>query len=229
MPRKTKELTPQQNKKAKAPNKPDPRTLNVTEEKGKSKERKLTEVQLSSTILNTITTQSFLNSFAGEVDLTEAVTVMQEKSDKVIAGNLNEIESTLAAQVVSLNAIFSTLAKRSANNMGHELKTVEIYMRLALKAQAQCTRTAEVLAAIKNPPVVFAKQANIAQGHQQVNNGINPHAHAGNKKSVNELLNEDNHAPLDTRGTIETSRTDKDLATVETLNRRKDTSRKGQI
>lgn len=29
-----------------------------------------------------------------------------------------------------------------------------------------------MLAGIKNPPVVIAKQANIAQGHQQVNNGL---------------------------------------------------------
>src|SRR5690606_26950893 len=45
------------------------------------------------------------------------------------------------------------------------------YMRLALKAQSQCRTTLETLAAIKNPPVVFAKQANIAHGPQQVNNG----------------------------------------------------------
>ena len=43
-------------------------------------------------------------------------------------------------------------------------------MRLALKAQGQCRATLETLATIKNPPVVFARQANIAQGPQQVNN-----------------------------------------------------------
>jgi hypothetical protein len=45
-------------------------------------------------------------------------------------------------------------------------------MRLALRAQNQCRATLETLAAIKNPPVVFAKQANIANGPQQVNNGV---------------------------------------------------------
>ena len=34
----------------------------------------------------------------------------------------------------------------------------------------------EVQAAIKNPPVVFAKQANISSGHQQINNGTASHA-----------------------------------------------------
>ena len=48
-------------------------------------------------------------------------------------------------------------------------------MRLALKAQGQCRATLETLAAIKNPPVVFARQANINNGgQQQVNNGALP-------------------------------------------------------
>ncbi len=216
-------------KKAKTPTKPDPSTLNVTEEKGKTKERKLAEVQLSPTIPNTITAQSFLKSFAGEVDLTEAVTVMNEKSDKIIAGDLDELESTLTAQAVSLNAIFSTLANRSANNMGHDLKTVEIYMRLALKAQAQCARTIEVLSILKNPPVIFAKQANIAHGHQQVNNGNQSTRTGEILNSSNELLNKDSNATLDTRGTSEASSVNQDMATVEALNRGKDSGRQGKI
>jgi hypothetical protein len=43
-------------------------------------------------------------------------------------------------------------------------------MRLALKAQGQCRATLETLAVLKNPPTVFAKQANIAAGAQQVTN-----------------------------------------------------------
>jgi hypothetical protein len=41
-------------------------------------------------------------------------------------------------------------------------------MRLALKAQSQCRATLETLAQIKNPPVVLARQANIAQGRPSV-------------------------------------------------------------
>jgi hypothetical protein len=43
-------------------------------------------------------------------------------------------------------------------------------MQMVLKAQSQCRATLKTLATIKNPPVVFARQANIAQGPQQVNN-----------------------------------------------------------
>ncbi len=71
------------NTKAKATIKRKPNTLRIQSEKGKGEERKLAEVQLSPAILNTIVAQSFLKSFVGEVDLTEAATVIQEKSDKI--------------------------------------------------------------------------------------------------------------------------------------------------
>jgi hypothetical protein len=45
-----------------------------------------------------------------------------------------------------------------------------MYPRFGLKAQAQCRATLETLAAIKNPPTVIARQANIANGPQQGNN-----------------------------------------------------------
>lgn len=86
------------------------------------------------------------------------------------------------------------------------LDAADRYMRLALKAQGQCRTTLETLAAIKNPPVVFAKQANIANGPQQVNNTVNKSdggfesstrmhapAHAGNSNSVQNELLEDRH------------------------------------
>jgi hypothetical protein len=41
-----------------------------------------------------------------------------------------------------------------------------------MKAQSQCRATLETLAAIKAGPVVIARQANIAHGPQQVNNGV---------------------------------------------------------
>jgi hypothetical protein len=208
-------------KKTKQPVKQDAQTLIVKNQRGKSEERKLAEVLLSSTTLNAFTAETFISSFAGKVDLTEAIDVMNEKTEKIIAGDLSELESTLTAQAVSLNAIFNTLAKRSAQNMGNYLKSTEVYMRLALKAQAQCARTIEVLATMKNPPIVYAKQANIAQGHQQINNGNQSPTHARKtKNSSNELLSEDSNATLDSRGTIKAGGANQELAAVETIDRR---------
>ena len=39
------------------------------------------------------------------------------------------------------------------------------------QAHAQCCRTLEVLSAMKNPPLVLARQANVTTGPQQINNG----------------------------------------------------------
>jgi hypothetical protein len=77
-------------------------------------------------------------------------------------------------------------------------------MRVALKAQNQCRMTVETLGTIKNPPVVFARQANIAQGPQQVNNNAmtpaaEPPARGENKNTPNKLLKEKPHERLDTR------------------------------
>ena len=91
-------------------------------------------------------------------------------------------------------------------NAGEYINAADTYMRLALKAQAQCRSTLEALAEIKNPrPVSFVKQANIANGPQQVNNGVKPdkyaqaHAHAEqNTCWKNELLEHEHGNYLDT-------------------------------
>ena len=208
---------------SKKPKKHNPQALIVENEKGKSEHRKLAEIKLSSNVLNTLTTEAFTKPALGEIDFTEAVAVMKEKSEKIIAGDLSELESTLAEQVVPLNAIFNTLAKRAETC--EYLNQVEANLRLALKAQAQCARTVEVLTAMKNPPIVFAKQANIAHGHQQINNNQSP-THAGKTiKSSNELLSEADNAPLDTRRTLETIKVNQELAAVETVDGSKDTGR----
>lgn len=203
-------------------------TLKVTADKSKSTQRLMAEIQLSPNLVNVLATQSFLGKITGEVDLTEAVEVMKEKSRKIVDGDLSELESTLTAQVISLNAIFTVLAKRA--NASEYLNQMETNLRLALKAQTQCARTIEVLAAMKNPPIVFAKQANIAQGHQQINNGNQFTTHTGKTKNPsNELLNEANNAPLDTRGTLAASGANQELAAVETVNRGKNAGRQSQI
>jgi len=211
--------------KANLPDKTDTKKCDTELKDSEIKRRISAEIKLSATVQNAVIVKAFSKPMTSQIELTEAMAVMSEKADKINKGDLRELESTLSAQVVSLNAIFSNMARRSV--MSDDLRYMETNMRLALKAQAQCARTVEVLAAIKNPSVVYAKQANIAQGHQQVNNGCDHRAHAEETiNSPNELLNEDNHAPLDNRGKIKASKADQDLETMETLNRRKNTSRK---
>lgn len=80
------------------------------------------------------------------------------------------------AQATTLDVIFNQLARRAAASLdGQYLRACDAYLRLAFKAQSQSRATLETLAFIKNPrSVAFVRQANIANGPQQVNNGTPP-------------------------------------------------------
>ena len=128
----------------------------------------------------------------------------------------------LFSQAVALQSLFSRLVERGMK--ADLLPHFEAYMRLALRAQAQSTRTLEVLATVKNPPVVFAKQANIAQ-QQQVNNGpaVPAVTRARNPAPAQSKLLEtlpDERLEFGTQGAA--SGADSQLATVGTVNRPQD-------
>jgi hypothetical protein len=202
----------------------DKNQLKIKHDNEKSHDRAIADVALCSTTINAITSRNFNKHFIGETDLTETVASMFDKVKAVNNGNTKQLEATLTAQATSLDTIFNELARRSCMNMGEHLSATETYMRLALKAQAQCARTIEVLAAMKNPPVVFAKQANITNGNQQINNGslpTNNPAHAGkNINQPNELLEAQYHGEwMDNGKKAKTSATDTAMATLETLDR----------
>jgi len=98
-----------------------------------------------------------------------------------------------------------------------------------LKAQSQCRATLETLAAIKNPPI-FAKQANFANGHQQVNNHGGAQAARVEKieSRPNELLELEDGQWLDTGATSKAGRGNQAMAAVATIHGPKDRRRKGQ-
>lgn len=146
----------------------------------------------------------------GELSLTQCVHSLRQTTAAVKGGDLSTAETLLASQAIALNAMFGELSRRASLNMGEYIDASERYMRLALKAQGQCRATLETLAAIKNPPVVFARQANISNGgQQQVNNGparTNTPASAHAPKTVsepNELIEDLTHGRthMDTRTT----------------------------
>lgn len=115
-----------------------------------------------------------LKSYAGGGDALEPydlVVQMKKAGDEVVAGDLGRVERMLVNQLLILDALFNNLAQRSGRQ--DTFKGVEVMMRLALKAQAQARATAETLAIVKNP-MPYIKQANIAHGHQQVNNSLEP-------------------------------------------------------
>jgi len=147
-------------------------------------------------------------------DMTEE---LRAQIKKVQAGDMSRVEAMLITQAIVLEDIFTNTARQAMTQT--QLPTMEGLMRMALRAQNQCRATLETLATIKNPPVIFAKQANISGGHQQINNAP---AHTGKiENSQNELLRgELDHAQLDTRSQSQASGHDSPMAAVGALDRR---------
>lgn len=109
-----------------------------------------------------------------DLDLTATRLALREAADRIKAGDLSDAESLLYSQATSLNLLFAEMTRRALNNFngdGRLFEAAKGYMGIALKAQAQCSRTLETLGSLKNPQTIFAKQANINNGgQQQINN-----------------------------------------------------------
>jgi len=118
------------------------------------------------------------SSMAGPIDITACAAKTKAAARRVADGDLSGLEAILAAQAITLNALFARHTQHSIH--AADVDRAEAHMRMALRAQSQCRATVETLGALKNPPVVFARQANIAAGPQQVNNQVNHPAAIGN-------------------------------------------------
>lgn len=91
-------------------------------------------------------------------------------TERIKGGDLGDAERMLFGQAMALQSLFTRLVEGAL--AAETTPNYDLKFRYALRAQAQCRATLETLAAIKNPPVVFARQANVANGPQQINNGI---------------------------------------------------------
>jgi len=118
---------------------------------------------------------------------------LKRQAESVQANDLQQAEAMLVNQAIALQTLFACLTEKAmAANL---MENLETYLKLALRAQSQSRATLETLSQIKNPPVVYAKQANFSQGHQQVNNGVEACAHAGKikKPPIQQSQLEENH------------------------------------
>ena len=132
------------------------------------------QLALSSELQAAAVMQGFQkNVMGGDVDLEALVKGIIETTNQVNDDDLHRLESMLVSQATSLQSIFTDLARKAQAQT--YLKHFETYLGLALKAQAQSRATITALGELKNPRhATFVKQANIAHGPQQVNNGVMP-------------------------------------------------------
>lgn len=152
-----------------------PIRLDVDQEEGKTKAQHAAELATTGLAPNAFVTTVFAQPsgmLLGE-HLSDVHKALKAAVERTKSGSTDQADELLTAQAITLNQVFVEMLRRAALNMGDHLGATETYMRLALKAQSQCRATLESLSEIRNPrSVAFVRQANIAAGHQQVNNGM---------------------------------------------------------
>ena len=167
------------------------------------------------------------NVFGKEVDINVLIDGLRDSFGKSKDGDLSTLEAMLIGQATALQSIFTGLARR-AQSQDYQ-KNFESFLGLALKAQAQSRATIQAVIELKYPrQVAFVKQANIAHGPQQVNNGpgdpASRHAHAEEIQSQKNKLLEDQTnggTHLDTGTTQAAGRSNPTVETVAAVHRPK--------
>lgn len=104
-------------------------------------------------------------------DKTDSRAIMQAimgQIERVKAGDLSDLEGRLVAHIATLDSLFHEFMDKA--KAAPSPRMLEMYTRLALKAQSQAIRAAEAISGMKMGPLIVAKQVNMANGPQQVNN-----------------------------------------------------------
>ena len=159
----------------------------------------------------------------GKLDFIALANQLSDSVTKTIDGNMDRCEGMLLSQAHALQSIFTGLSQKAVQQS--QLKHYNTFLKLALKAQSQCRTTIETLATLKRLPVIFANQANIAQGHQQVNNTVQLPAQASGTEKIkfapNELLETQHEERLEHRAASPAGSSDSPRETVAKVHRPK--------
>jgi hypothetical protein len=152
------------------------------------------------------------------IDVPTLLDTLRQQAAVVNGGDLAQAEAMLMNQATALQSLFARLTEKSMS--AEYLPNFEAFMRMALRAQSQCRATLETLAAIKNPPIVYAKQANVTTGPQQINNGTAAPSHAQKTEiEQTQLMRADHGQWMDTGTAGAAIGRDPAMATVGAINR----------
>jgi len=203
----------------------NPKVLQVARTKDQTEAQAVAWMAVNPETNAAVVIDAYQSNIAGDdVNLMALIDALRKSTDQSKAGDLSHLEAMLIGQATALQTIFTSLARRAHHQtlQAH----FEAFLGLALKAQAQSRATISALVDLKFPrQATFVKQANIANGPQQVNNAT----HAKQLESrPNELLEDASHERLDTGTTTAATRSHPTLETVETVHRAAKPRRQGQ-
>lgn len=212
----------------------DPKALPLTRATTETPEQAKGRSALLPSINAVLTIDAFKGNLMGDdVDMGAMVESLRSTIKEVQDGDLSRLEAMLVSQATALQTMFTSVARRAAHQ--EQLKHYSVFMGLALKAQAQSRATISALVDLKYPrQATFIKQANVAHGPQQVNNGPAPAGTAPHAKEIQpdqtELLEADHHGgtAMDRRTAPATARSNPAVEAVGAVNRPANRRGKGQ-
>lgn len=158
------------------------------------------------------------------LDVAPFAEALVKSARMVNSGNMEDVEATLVNQATALNVMFGELGSVAISHMGSNPEASDRFLRMALKAQNQCRMTLETLSNMKNPPVIYARQTNIAHGPQQVNNGM---PSGGNENLPSKLLERGHEQRMDTPAQSATGSSDTAVEALAAFNRASDSGGQG--
>lgn len=101
-------------------------------------------------------------------DIHESSSILADEIRRTIKGDISVASRILTCQAISLDTLFTEMARRSGNNMRDFPNAADRHMRLALKAQAACRSTLETLIRLHQPREQTVKHIQVEQGGQAV-------------------------------------------------------------
>lgn len=207
------------------------KALSIVQKPGQTVPQALAVAALSPAIGSATVTDAYQGNIIGEgVEMDALVETLQASMGKSNNGDLSELENMLIGQATALQTIFVSLAKRAQHQQYQ--KHLESFLGLALKAQAQSRATIQAVVDLKYPKqATFVNQANIANGPQQVNNGLVPAHSLKNQTEQIEVLDGVMHGrtQMDRSAKTKTEQGDSSVETMATINRPQKPGRQGKI
>jgi hypothetical protein len=107
-------------------------------------------------------------SLSNKTDSRAIMQAIKGQIERVKAGDLSDLEGRLVAHIATLDSLFHEFMDKA--KAAPSPRMLEMYTRLALKAQSQAIRAAEAISGMKMGPLIVTRQVNMANGPQQVNN-----------------------------------------------------------
>jgi hypothetical protein len=188
----------------------------------KASEDQLTARVMTNGQCNAVVVQQYLHYVNGGSNVQALSEVSMKQAQAIAGGDFSSLEHMLLTQATALQAMFVDLATRAKRQ--DRFDGIQTMTTLALKCAAQSRQAVTALAELRMPKtVMFAKQANVTSGPQQVNNGVVAPASPARAEEIqnrpNELLEVQHGNHLDTRAAGKAGGADPHLATLGEIHR----------